>query len=105
EGRAGHGSMVNDDNAVTALDEAVARGGRHEGPLRSSTTVAQLLQQMGDVLGIEVDLADPEPALAKLGNLAKIVGATLRNTANPTFLRAGYKHNVIAHAAEAFLHI
>jgi len=103
EGRAGHGSMVNDDNAVTALAEAVARVGRHEWPLRMTPTVAQFLQQMGDVLGIEVDLADPEPALAKLGNLAKIVGATLRNTANPTFLRAGYKHNVIPQSAEALI--
>jgi acetylornithine deacetylase/succinyl-diaminopimelate desuccinylase-like protein len=103
EGRAGHGSMVNDDNAVTALAEAVARVGRHEWPLRMTPTVAQFLQQMGDVLGIEVDLADPEPALAKLGNLAKIVGATLRNTANPTYLKAGYKHNVIPQSAEAFV--
>jgi acetylornithine deacetylase/succinyl-diaminopimelate desuccinylase-like protein len=103
EGRAGHGSMVNDDNAVTALAEAVARVGRHEWPLRMTPTVQQFLQQMGEVLGIEVDLVDPEPALAKLGNLAKIVGATLRNTANPTFLKAGYKHNVIPQSAEAFI--
>ena len=103
EGRAGHGSMVNDENAVTALAEAVARVGRHEWPLRMTPTVQQFLEQMGDVLGIEVDLADPEPALAKLGNLAKIVGATLRNTANPTMLKAGYKHNVIPQSAEAFV--
>jgi len=103
EGRAGHGSMVNDDNAVTALAEAVARVGRHEWPLRMTPTVQQFLEQMGDVLGIEVDLADPEPALAKLGNLAKIVGATLRNTANPTLLKAGYKHNVIPQSAEALI--
>ena len=103
EGRAGHGSMVNDENAVTALAEAVARVGRHEWPLRMTPTVQQFREQMGDVLGIEVDLADPEPALAKLGNLAKIVGATLRNTANPTFLKAGYKHNVIPQSAEAFI--
>ena len=103
EGRAGHGSMVNDDNAVTALAEAVARVGRHEWPLRMTPTVEQFLQQMGDVLGIEVDLADPEPALAKLGTLARIVGATLRNTANPTMLKAGYKHNVIPQIAEAYI--
>jgi acetylornithine deacetylase/succinyl-diaminopimelate desuccinylase-like protein len=103
EGRAGHGSMVNDENAVTALAEAVARVGRHEWPLRMTPTVQRFLEQMGDVLGIEVDLADPEPALAKLGNLAKIVGATLRNTANPTMLKAGYKHNVIPQSAEAFV--
>ena len=103
EGRAGHGSMVNDDNAVTALAEAVARVGRYDWPMRMTPTVQQFLEQMGDALGIEVDLADPEPALAKLGNLSKIVGATLRNTANPTYLKAGYKHNVIPQSAEAFI--
>ena len=32
-GRPGHGSMVHDDNAVTALCEAVARVGRHRFPV------------------------------------------------------------------------
>ena len=103
EGRAGHGSMVNDDNAVTALAEAVGRVGRHEWPLRMTPTVQRFLEEMGDALGIEVDSRNPEPALAKLGNLARIVGATLRNTANPTYLKAGYKHNVIPQSAEAFI--
>jgi acetylornithine deacetylase/succinyl-diaminopimelate desuccinylase-like protein len=103
EGRAGHGSMVNDDNAVTALAEAVGRVGRHEWPLRMTPTVQRFLEEMGDALGIEVDPRNPEPALAKLGNLARIVGATLRNTANPTYLKAGYKHNVIPQSAEAFI--
>jgi acetylornithine deacetylase/succinyl-diaminopimelate desuccinylase-like protein len=103
EGRAGHGSMVNDDNAVTALAEAVARIGRHDWPLRMTPTVQRFLEEMSDALGIELDLSDPEPALAKLGTLARIVGATLRNTANPTMLRAGYKHNVIPQSAEAFI--
>ena len=103
EGRAGHGSMVNDDNAVTALAEAVGRVGRHEWPLRMTPTVQRFLEEMGDALGIEVDPRNPESALAKLGNLARIVGATLRNTANPTYLKAGYKHNVIPQSAEAFI--
>ena len=60
EGRAGHGSMVNDDNAVTALAEAVARIGRHEWPLRMTPTVQRFLEEMSDALGIELDLADPE---------------------------------------------
>jgi len=102
-GRAGHGSMVNDDNAVTALAEAVARVGRHDWPLRLTPTVQRFLEEMADVLGIEVDVGNPEPALAKLGTLARIVGATLRNTANPTLLKAGYKHNVIPQSAEAFI--
>jgi acetylornithine deacetylase/succinyl-diaminopimelate desuccinylase-like protein len=103
EGRAGHGSMVNDDNAVTALAEAVARVGRYEWPVRMTPTVQRFLEEMADVLGIEIDINDPEPALSKLGNLARIVGATLRNTAAPTMLKAGYKQNVIPQSAEAFI--
>ena len=103
EGRAGHGSMVNDDNAVTALAEAVARVGRHDWPVRMTPTVQRFLEEMSDVLGFDVDIEDPEQALAKLGTLARIVGATLRNTANPTLLKAGYKHNVIPQSAEAFI--
>ena len=103
EGRAGHGSMVNDNNAVTALAEAVARVGRHEWPVRLTPTVQRFLEEMADVLGIEVDVHHPEPALAKLGPLARVVGATLRNTSNPTVLKAGYKHNVIPRSAEAFV--
>ena len=61
--------------------------GRHEWPLRMTPTVQRFLEEMGDALGIEVDPRNPEPALAKLGNLARIVGATLRNTANPTISR------------------
>ena len=33
-GTAGHGSMVNDDNAVTELADAISRLGRHEFPIR-----------------------------------------------------------------------
>jgi len=102
-GRAGHGSMVCDDNALTALSEAVARVGRHDWPLRMTPTVRSFLEQMSDALGIEFDVDDPEPALSKLGTLARIVGATLRNTANPTMLKAGYKHNVIPQIAEAYV--
>ena len=39
--------------------------------------------------------------LGKLGPIAKMVGATLTNTANPTMLSAGYKVNVIPQVASA----
>jgi acetylornithine deacetylase/succinyl-diaminopimelate desuccinylase-like protein len=103
EGRAGHGSMVCDDNAITAVSEAVARVGRHDWPLRMTPTVRQFLEEISDALGIAFDADDPEPALSKLGTLSRIVGATLRNTANPTMLKAGYKHNVIPQTAEAYV--
>jgi acetylornithine deacetylase/succinyl-diaminopimelate desuccinylase-like protein len=66
-------------------------------------TVQRFLEGMGDAFGFEVDINDPEPALSKLGSLSRIVGATLRNTANPTMLRAGYKHNVVPQSAEAYV--
>ena len=37
----------------------------------------------------------PEQALARLGSISRMIGAALRNTANPTMLDAGYKANVI----------
>jgi acetylornithine deacetylase/succinyl-diaminopimelate desuccinylase-like protein len=100
-GRPGHGSMINDDNAVTALAEAVARVGRHRFPAVMTPAVRTFLEHASDVLQIELDLDDPELALAKLGPIATIIGATLRNTANPTRLAAGYKDNVIPGKATA----
>jgi acetylornithine deacetylase/succinyl-diaminopimelate desuccinylase-like protein len=100
-GRAGHGSMVNHDNAVTALCEAVARIGGHEWPIRVTTTVRQFLDEVSAALGIELDPDDMEATVAKLGNLSRIIGATLRNTAAPTMLDAGYKTNVIPQVATA----
>ena len=101
KGRAGHGSMLNDDNAVTALAEAIARLGRTRFPIHLTPTMRVLLAEIADVLEIEVDLDDPETALAKLGPIARMLGAVVRNTANPTMLEAGYKVNVIPQTATA----
>jgi acetylornithine deacetylase/succinyl-diaminopimelate desuccinylase-like protein len=101
EGTAGHGSMTNDDNAVTELCEAVARLGRHKFPIRITKTVRSFLDELADALGIELDPDDMEATLAKLGGMAKIIGATLSNTASPTMLGAGYKVNVIPGQATA----
>jgi acetylornithine deacetylase/succinyl-diaminopimelate desuccinylase-like protein len=100
-GRAGHGSMVNDDNAVTTLAEAVARLGRHKFPLRLIPSVRAFLEELADALHIDFDPDDPERMLDKLGGLARVVGATLRDTANPSMLDAGYKVNVIPQTATA----
>jgi len=100
-GRPGHGSMVHDDNAVTAVAEAVARVGRHRFPMVVTPTVRAFLEHLSDALGVELDPDDPETAIAKLGPIANLVGATVRNTANPTRLQAGYKDNVIPSRASA----
>ncbi|HEX2417522.1 MAG TPA: M20/M25/M40 family metallo-hydrolase, partial [Micromonosporaceae bacterium] len=57
--------------------------------------VRAFLEQASVVLGIEFDQDNPELAVAKLGPVARMIGATLRNTVNPTMLQAGYKENVI----------
>ncbi|MEU4567831.1 M20/M25/M40 family metallo-hydrolase [Micromonospora sp. NPDC023956] len=100
-GRPGHGSFVHDDNAVTALAEAVARIGRHRFPLTVTPTVRAFLEEVSEVLGVELDPDDPETAIARLGPIANIIGATVRSTANPTRLAAGYKDNVIPGRATA----
>jgi acetylornithine deacetylase/succinyl-diaminopimelate desuccinylase-like protein len=100
-GRPGHGSMIHDDNAVTALCEAVARLGRHRFPIVVTPTVRAFLEQISGLLGIDLDPDDPDAAIAKLSPIANLIGATIRNTANPTRLAAGYKDNVIPSRATA----
>ncbi|MFF2202598.1 M20/M25/M40 family metallo-hydrolase [Streptomyces sp. NPDC058145] len=102
-GTAGHGSMIHRDNAITELSEAVARVGRHRFPVRVTKTTRAFLDELGDALGTELDPENMEATLAKLGGIAKLIGATLSNTANPTQLNAGYKVNVIP--GEATAHI
>ncbi|MQA16450.1 MAG: M20/M25/M40 family metallo-hydrolase [Pseudonocardiaceae bacterium] len=99
--RAGHGSMVHGDNAVTALCEAVARLGRHRFPLVMTDSVREFLDVVGEETGLDFDDDDIDGAVAKLGGIARMVGATLRDTANPTMLDAGYKSNVIPSTAAA----
>jgi acetylornithine deacetylase/succinyl-diaminopimelate desuccinylase-like protein len=101
EGRPGHGSMVHDDNAVTRLAEAVSRIGNYEFPVVITDTVRRFLESIAEITGLDIDPDDPAPALPKLGSVARMIGATIRNTANPTMLDAGYKANVIPSRAEA----
>ena len=104
-GRAGHGSMIHDDNAVTAIAAAVARIGNHQFPVVLTESVAAFLVAVAEETGYSFDIDSPdlEGAIAKLGPIARLVGATLRDTANPTMLKAGYKANVIPAAAEAVI--
>jgi acetylornithine deacetylase/succinyl-diaminopimelate desuccinylase-like protein len=101
EARPGHGSMVHKDNAVTELARAVTRIGEHEFPIHLTPTMQTFLQQLGELTGIPIDPEDPRAALPRLGGMARMIGAVLSNTANPTMLNAGYKANVIPSWAEA----
>jgi acetylornithine deacetylase/succinyl-diaminopimelate desuccinylase-like protein len=101
QGTAGHGSMVHRDNAVTALGAAVARLGGHEFPIQLTKTVRAFLEEVCDATGIEFDPANAEKIVENLGPMKRMIGATLRNTLNPTVLEAGYKANVIPQSAVA----
>lgn len=104
EGRAGHGSQVNADNAVVQLAAAVARIGQHAWPYTLTPTVDRLLRGVADLTGLPFDPEDPasvDALVAALGPVANFVGATVRHTSNPTQLDAGYKANVIPGRAEA----
>ena len=100
-GTAGHGSMINRDNAVTRLATAVARIGLHEWPVQLTPTMQTLLAAVGELAGEEATPANAEALVAEFGPAARMIGATLRNVTNPTMLGAGYKVNVIPTEATA----
>jgi acetylornithine deacetylase/succinyl-diaminopimelate desuccinylase-like protein len=102
-GTAGHGSLIADDNAVTRLARTVTRIGEHRFPVQLTPSVESFLAAACDAADIPFDPRDPEAALAQLGPFARMIGATLRHTANPTMLQAGYKSNVIPGEAEAMV--
>ncbi len=103
KGRAGHGSMLNDDNAVTELAGAVTRIGAHEWPLALTPSARGFLGGLSDALDLDLDpdAEDLQPVLSKLGAISRMIAASLRNTTNPTRLQAGYKENVIPGEATA----
>jgi acetylornithine deacetylase/succinyl-diaminopimelate desuccinylase-like protein len=102
-GKAGHGSKVNRANAVSRLAAAIARIGEHQWPVRIIPTVRAALSELAALHGIEADFDDVDELLGKLGPAAALVEPTVRNSANPTMLQAGYKVNVIPGSAKAYV--
>ncbi|WP_183093306.1 M20/M25/M40 family metallo-hydrolase [Nocardioides stalactiti] len=102
-GRAGHGSMINPDNAVTQIAAAVARIGAYEWPVRLTPTMRTLLGTVGALVGTDVTPENARALVEEFGGATRMLGAVLSNTTNPTMLSAGYKVNVIP--TEATAHI
>jgi acetylornithine deacetylase/succinyl-diaminopimelate desuccinylase-like protein len=100
-GKAGHGSMMNTDNAVTELAGAVARIGAHQWPVRLTPAMEVLLASVADIAGTEATPENAESLVEEFESSARMLGAVIRNTANPTMLGAGYKVNVIPTEATA----
>jgi acetylornithine deacetylase/succinyl-diaminopimelate desuccinylase-like protein len=100
-GRAGHGSMINTDNAVSRLTAAVARIGAHQWPVRLTPTMEVLLATVADLAGTEATPENAPALIEEFGGAARMLGAVISNTTNPTMLQAGYKVNVIPTEATA----
>jgi acetylornithine deacetylase/succinyl-diaminopimelate desuccinylase-like protein len=100
-GRAGHGSKPNDENAVTRLAAAVVRIGGYRWPVRLTATVRAAVEAIAASAGVQLPPEaltgglTAEDLLARLGPAGALVAGTVRNSANPTMLQAGYKINVI----------
>ena len=103
KGRAGHGSRLHEDNAVTKLAEAVAAIGRTRWPIQLTDTTRALLEGLSELSGRSVD--DPDALAAASGPAEAFLRSTFRTTTNPTALTAGYKHNVIPEHAEALIDV
>jgi acetylornithine deacetylase/succinyl-diaminopimelate desuccinylase-like protein len=100
-GTAGHGSLLHTDSAVAKLTAALTRLENHRFPLVLTGPVREFLVGVSELTGVPLNPEDPETAVARLGSLARMIGATLRDTANTTMLSAGYKANVVPAVAEA----
>ena len=101
QGQAGHGSMLNKNNAVTELAETLTRIGRFEWPVRLTKTNESLVKELSKAFNIDLDPTDVPSLIKVLGPMARLIGATFQNSAQPTMLEAGYKVNVIPEFATA----
>ena len=101
KGDAGHGSFINPKNAVTKLSAAIARIGSHEWPQVETKTGAKFWSKIAELVGEKYDPTNVRPLLRHIGGAARMLGATIQNTSNPTMLSAGYKANVIPQTATA----
>lgn len=100
-GRAGHGSMVNEDNAVSKLAGAVARIGAYDWPVRLTPAMEVLLATVGELAGVPATPENAPRLVEEFGGAARMMGNVIRNSTNPTMLGAGYKVNVIPTEATA----
>ena len=102
-GQSGHGSFINQNNAVTKISQAVERIGSYEWPQIETKTGAKFFKKVADLVGEKYEKTNFKHLLKHLGGASKMIGATIQNTANPTMLNAGYKENVIPQTASAVI--
>ena len=101
KGEAGHGSFINRNNSLTRLSQAISKIGSHVWPERETKTGAKFFAKIAELVGETYDPTNVSSLLKHIGPAARMLGATVSNTANPTMLNAGYKANVIPQEAKA----
>ena len=99
-GTAGHGSMRNDDNAVTHLASGLIALGNHAWPATPGPSMELLLAKVRELTGSD---GTADELLEHFGPAIRMIGAGIRNTTNATMLEAGYKHNVVPGEAIAYV--
>lgn len=108
KGPAGHGSRPTPESAVRTLLDAVQRVAEHPWPVHLCETVRAFLERATAVLGRPADLTTAAGVLAAvdaLGDAGEVARFTIRASATPTVLSAGYKVNVIPSTASAELDV
>lgn len=101
-GTGGHGSRPSNGSLTGELARVLGRLDTVRAPLRVTDMSTQVLTSIAEALGPSSDLplrdltneATAPRALASLGALRPGFEAMLRDTANPTLVRAGHKFNV-----------
>ncbi|RIK16798.1 MAG: hypothetical protein DCC50_03780 [Acidobacteria bacterium] len=102
-GRAGHGSVPNDENAIVRLAEAIARIDAHRWPRTYIASVRELFDGVAQIVGTTWSEERIEDMLGRLGGARRFVEGTLQDTSNFSMLDSGYKHNVVPQSATASL--
>ena len=100
-GRAGHGSVPNEENAIVRLARAITAIDEHEFPIEYIASVRALFDGITEITGQGWDEQDIDRFLPLTGGARHFVAGTLRDSANLTMLESGYKVNVIPQTAEA----
>lgn len=99
-GTAGHGSMRNDDNAITQLSRALVNIGEHEWPAEPGPSMQTLLAKVRELTGSD---GTADELLEQFGPAVRMIGSGLRNSTNTTMVQGGYKHNVVPGEALAYV--
>ena len=73
----------------------MARIGAYEWPVRLTPTMEVLLATVADLAGTEVTPDNVDDLVEEFGGAARMIGAVISNTLQPTMLQAGYKVNVV----------